>query len=296
MTIQAAEDGVLLITVHDDSSWLCSDRQTRVDHVDTPSTMTGEGRLVDATTLVAPSPAMTCVDGREPTRTVGLPEEGGTNFGLSYTLVLDPVTGRLFDSLGESWHRGTPPLGVGDETTERIGPGSYSFLGGDVTFQADQPWSDHVEAYIDDRMFFLLGEDDAAINVIANPTPLPADPCDTALLPAPAEALVEDIRSNPDLEATAPVAERVGGIDALRMDVAPAPGASVCDNGSVPVVASSRPWAGLDHGRMGRLYVLDLPGGSARALAIWIVAPEADFERVVEAAAPVVDSFEFHIG
>jgi hypothetical protein len=27
---------------------------------------------------------------------------------------------------------------------------------------------------------------------------------------------------------------------------------------------------------------------------IMIEAPEADFERAVEAAAPVVDSFEFH--
>ena len=43
-----------------------------------------------------------------------------------------------------------------------------------------------------------------------------------------------------------------------------------------------------------RLYLLDLPGGSARILAIAIAAPEPDFEHVVEAAAPIVDSFEFH--
>jgi hypothetical protein len=45
-----------------------------------------------------------------------------------------------------------------------------------------------------------------------------------------------------------------------------------------------------------RLYLVDLPGGSARILAIAIIASEADFERVLEAATPIVDSFEFHTG
>ena len=42
-----------------------------------------------------------------------------------------------------------------------------------------------------------------------------------------------------------------------------------------------------------RLYLLDLPGGSPQILAIAISAPEASFERVVGAAAPMMDSFEF---
>ena len=200
MTIEAAEDGVLHISLHDDSSGECSDRQARIDDIDTTSTMTGEGRLEDATTLVASSPVLTCDDGREPDL---------TDWG-SYTLVLDPVTGRLFDNLGDSWHRGAPPLQVGEETTKRVGPGTYSFLGGDVTFQADAPWSDHAEAYIDERLFFLLGEDDAQILIIANPTPLPIDPCAADLLPASAAAVVDAVRSNPTLEVTVPVAERLG--------------------------------------------------------------------------------------
>lgn len=36
------------------------------------------------------------------------------------------------------------------------------------------------------------------------------------------------------------------------------------------------------------------PLRSRRILAIAIVAPEARFERVLEAAAPVLDSIEFH--
>jgi hypothetical protein len=44
-----------------------------------------------------------------------------------------------------------------------------------------------------------------------------------------------------------------------------------------------------------RLYLLDLPDGmSARTLAIAIVALDSEFERVVKAATPVLDSFELH--
>lgn len=285
MTIRATEDGVFHISMHDDSSGECSDRRTRVDHVDTPSTMTGEGRLVDATTLVASAPVLTCDDGREP----DLTDWGG------YTLVLDPATGRLFDHLGDSWHRGAPPLRVGEEVTKRVGPGSYSFLGGDVIFQANKPWSDHAESYIDERLFFLLGEGGAQILIIANPTPIPMDPCGTDLLAASAVEVADSVRSNPNFEVTVPVAERVGGIDALRMDVAPVLVAGPC-NGAFPVVSGSLSWAVVTPTQMGRLYLLDLPGGSARALAILIIATEGDFDRAVQAAAPVVDSFEFHTG
>jgi hypothetical protein len=65
----------------------------------------------------------------------------------------------------------------------------------------------------------------------------------------------------------------------------------------VPVVSvpGRGSWGGVELGGLGRLYVLDLPGGSARTLAIWITAPDvALFERAVETAAPVLNSFEFH--
>ena len=46
-----------------------------------------------------------------------------------------------------------------------------------------------------------------------------------------------------------------------------------------------------------RLYLLDLPAGSTtRMLAIAIVAPEARFEDVLAAAAPLIESIEFHGG
>jgi hypothetical protein len=297
MTIRAADDGALDIVLHDDSNLVCSSRQTRINHVDTPSTLTGTGRLEDSTTLVVPSPILACADGREPIDT-GFPEEEG---GISYTLVLDLATDRLFDDLGVAWHRGATPGNGTDTTTEsseRTGSGTYSFLGGEFTFRAARPWGDHAESYLDPRLFWLIGRPDyASIEILANP--LPEASCAAPLgVPGSAEAVVRDIRSNPDLEATVPVAERVGGIDALRLDVAPVPGAPPCTGSRVPVVTVSGRggWGTLDPGDLGRLYVLDLPGGSARALVIMITAPGTAFERTVEAAAPVVDSFEFHTG
>lgn len=177
-------------------------------------------------------------------------------------------------------------------------------LHGEVTFRATEPWNDHAESYIDPRLFFLVGpagrRQPTGISILVNPLPRET-PCDSLRVPPSADELVEAIRSDPDLEVTSPVTERVGGIDALRMDVVAAPGASIapCGGAGVPVVSvpGRGAWGGVGPGRLGRLYVLDLPGGSARTLAILITAPEAAlFERAVEAAAPVLDSLEFHTG
>jgi hypothetical protein len=312
MTIRPAEDGALDIVLHDDSSSLCSDRQTRIDRVDTPSTMTGTGRLEDATTLVVPSPVLACADGRQPSLNAG-GEEGDPG----YTLVL-VGSDRLFDNLGVAWHRGATPENGTDTTisSERTGPGTYSMLGGEVTFHAPegQPWNDHIEAYLDPRLFFLAGPEDPdevplgqspTMHIEISANPLPEASCAAPPgVPASAEAVVRAIRSNPDLETTVPVVERVGGLDAVRLDVAPVPGASTCPReggpyAGVPVVSVSGrgdAWGLIDHGDLGRLYVLDLPGGYARALVIMVVAPEAAFDRALEAAAPVLDSIEFHTG
>jgi hypothetical protein len=227
--------------------------------------------------------------------------------GSNYTLVLDPATDRLYDTLGVVWNRGTPTENWADRSTEAgaDGPGTFAILHGEVTFRAAEPWNDHAESYIDPRLFFLTepgGErEGAGISILVNPLP-PETPCDSLRVPASAEELVQAIRSNPDLEATAPVTGRVGGMDALRMDVVAATGASpgpCSEGGWVPVVSvpGRGAWGGLRPGALGRLYVLDLPGGSARALAIWITAREAAlFGRALETAAPVLESFEFHTG
>lgn len=288
MTILAGEDGVLHVTVHDDSACVPDD---------TAQTMTGTGRLEDPTTLVVPSPDLQCVNG-----SVESSDRVDTFDG--YTLVLDLATHRLYDSLGVVWNRGALAESWTGASTEAgvDGPRTFSILHGEVTFRAAQFWNDHAEAYIDPRLFFLIGPDGvegAGMTILVNPLP-PEAPCDRRVPPS-AEELVQAIRSNPDLEATAPVIERVGGIDALRMDVVAAPGASLgpCvhpDANSVDVVSvPGRPWGSVGLGDLGRLYVLDLPGGSARTLAIWITAPDAAvFEQALDGAGPLLDSFEFH--
>lgn len=305
MTISAGEDGVLHITAHDDQigmSYLSVlTRDVPVCSTHSATTMTGTGRLEDQTTLVVPSPVLACDDGSEP-RIPAKEEEGLSN----YTLVLDLATDRLYDNVGVVWNQGAPPENWADPSTEAgvAGPGTFAMLHGEVTFSAAEPWNDHAEAYLDPRLFFLTGpggeRDPAGMSILVNPLP-PETPCDSLRVPPSAEELVQAIRSNPDLEATVPVTERVGGVDALRMDAVAAPGASIAPCGGVGVPVVSVPgrgaWGGVGLGVLGRLYVLDLPGGSARTLAILITAPDASlFERAVEAAAPVLDSFEFHTG
>jgi hypothetical protein len=136
--------------------------------------------------------------------------------------------------------------------------------------------------------------------------------CQTGPDPDNAEALAESIRSDPGLEATDPVAVSVGGAEALMMDVKIEAGATVCapitDGGDLlpngvlrPVFGTSMTVVddgvvtGVATGEWMRLYLFDVPDGSSmRILAIAIVAPESRFERVIEAATPVVDSIEFH--
>lgn len=301
MTIRPAAGGRFDIALHDDSSFLCSTRRTRVDGVDTPSTMTGAGRLEDAATLVVPSPVLTCADGREPTLSWGYSEEGRPG----YTLVLDQATDRLFDNHGVAWHRGAPPedeAAAESGWTSSMPGGTYSMLGGEITFQAPAggPWTDHAEAYIDDRWFFLLGEpgsglaDGTSIDIVVNGST--QAPCEApASVPASAQTMSRAIRANPDLDTTEPVVERIGGLEAWRIDVAAVPGAPTCVDGAVPILSvPGRPWGDIENGQRTRLYVLHMTGGFARSLVIMITAPETAFKQTVEAAAPVLDSFEFH--
>jgi hypothetical protein len=104
----------------------------------------------------------------------------------------------------------------------------------------------------------------------------------------------------------------VGGAEALMMDVKIAAGATICapatDGGDLET-AVLEPVFDLDAtifvdngvatgqatGEWMRLYLFDMPEGSSiRILAIAIVAPESRFESVVEEAAPIIDSIEFH--
>lgn len=189
---------------------------------------------------------------------------------------------------------GGQPTPMATENGQAMGQ-PYSILDGEVTFFAPPPW-DAQFPYPPVKTSLFLDEegpnDEGSLNVLADPLPVDSG-CREGPAPADAEALARSIRFNPDLEATEPVAVAVGGIEALRIDIVAAAGASLCPNGSNPLgTGRLGTGAGLDQGDRMRLYLLDLPGGGI--LAITIVAPKAYFERVVEAAAPILDSFEFH--
>jgi hypothetical protein len=142
--------------------------------------------------------------------------------------------------------------------------------------------------------------------VIADPAPVAID-CQSSRSPTNAAAMAESLRSDPAFGASAPVVVNLGGVEGVLIDVAVANGTTVCarDTGSdilssvLNRLAPQRVTDGVVRGRatgeVMRLYLFDAPEGSSmRVLAIAIVAPAASFERAVQAAAPVVDSVEFH--
>jgi hypothetical protein len=207
-------------------------------------------------------------------------------------VVVRQENGRLGLVYGSASEYGEPP-------TIENGLAQYSLLDGEVTFSAESPWRTRQDAGPTSMKLAsgCRGTGYCSDNVVVVADPLLVTGCETGPAPADADELVASIRSNPDLEATAPVAVSVGGKDALRVDVMAAPGAGICDTG---LVVSGT--ALLPTDRM-RLYLADLPGGSARVLAIAVIARDPydkvevspqHFEQVVGAATPIIESIEFH--
>jgi hypothetical protein len=188
------------------------------------------------------------------------------------------------------------------QTTENGQPVAvpYGFFDGEVTVSAPDPWD--MSPFYEVALVQNGQQEDGRVELVGDPLPV-ATGCAQGPAPADADALAQSIQSDPDLVATAPVRVTVGGAEGLAMDVTVAPGASVCDVFPSTLVLTQGdgysgprpPGVDLDQGSRMRLYLLDFPEGSAtRILAIAIVAPEARFESVIEAATPVVDSIEFH--
>ena len=195
------------------------------------------------------------------------------------------------------------------ETTEngKPVPVPYGLLGGLVTFSAADPWHVGLE-----RSAMELGDKSSEAVVLVGDPRASGVGCGISPAPVDADTLASSLRSDPDLEATAPVAATVGARHALQMDVVLAAGATLCD-GVSPVLrladatdyGSDRRAANLDPGTRMRLYLIDLPEGSvvdppegsaSRIVAIAVVAPVARFDSVLEAATPIIDSVGFESG
>ena len=163
----------------------------------------------------------------------------------------------------------------------------YSFLDGEVTFAAAPPWYgefDHPTV-----MRFEGGRAREHVVIAADPLPVETG-CENGPAPADAEALARSIMADPDFETTETVPVRIAGIDGLQID-------------GVVTAQWDTNWSlcypmwttNAQLFRM-RLYLIDYPGESAQVLTIAVIAPETDFERVLEEATPIVESLEFHPG
>jgi hypothetical protein len=241
----------------------------------------------------------------------GLEERGWEN------LTYEPLSGGNFTIGGET---------SGPTPQELVEPVEViNLLGGNVTLRDEGPWTEHIEwSLISDsggpESLLLLDNATgsasiAQLLVIADPAPAEAldahrrDCWPRGGTVVSAQAFAAALRAHTGLVSTDPVIEQIAGVDAFRLDVAPAKGAFGCDsvgatwvssNGDtgVPVVRPSRatyfgPPSGafvVPDGMRMRLYLLDAPGGDARVLAIAILAAEEDFNTAVEAAQPILDS------
>lgn len=116
--------------------------------------------------------------------------------------------------------------------------------------------------------------------------------CARGPVPADAAAFAQAVIADRNFETTPPVAARVGGVEAVAMDVGLSPAGRVCPAYRTDV----HRWIhALEPGKRVRLLLVDLPEGmSMRTLAITVMAPVARFERVIEEADPIIDSIEFH--
>ena len=184
------------------------------------------------------------------------------------------------------------------ETTEngQPVPVRYDFYDGTVSLSAASPWGDLVE---EEGLSLDRETRDERLELTARPIPI-ATNCTQGPTPDDADALARSIQSDPGLDVTSPVPVRVGGVAGVQMDVTIAVGASLCDASGIAQVLTPRDGNGrngiaLEQGSRMRLYLLDIHQRYADwIMAVAVVAPEARFNQMIESAAPIMESIQFH--
>ncbi len=189
---------------------------------------------------------------------------------------------------------------------------SYTSSDGEVTVSAPSPWSTwlpgkgagkggHEEAldvwfgglwHAD--QFFGSGERIELVDPVAYDAWCAANGGSPLLsAPADAAAIAQQVIADPNFATTAPVTARIGGVEAVSIDVVLAPGGRACGVGMIDI---SRWIHALWEPKWRlRLYLVDLPEGmSVETLAITVVAPEERFDDVIAETAPIIESIEFH--
>jgi hypothetical protein len=203
------------------------------------------------------------------------------------------------------WSRDAGAILDPKTTTENGQPVSQTFASADgqVTFTASVTWNMWWPETADGGVwfgglwraenFFGSGERIGFVDPVAYDSWC-AQNGGSPLLTAPSDAaaIAQQVIADPSLETTAPVATRIGGREAVSIDVALAPGGTTC---GVYMIEISRWIHELEPGVRLRLYLVDLPAGMpAKTLAITIVAPDDRFEEFIAETAPIIESIQFH--
>jgi hypothetical protein len=179
----------------------------------------------------------------------------------------------------------------------------YAFRDGAITFGAAPPWRYSFAGWHHGPAMTTLLLDGAYEEGIAVLTEARTVSHQCSPDPAPADAsdLAARLGADADLAPTEPAAGTVAGRGALTMDVGIAPGAVECEEPGTPVLltptgAGPDDWQELRlaPGQRMRLFVLDVPDEPGRILVVAVFAPEARFDQVLAAAAPIVESLELH--
>ena len=188
-------------------------------------------------------------------------------------------TGRLrlvYDS-----SRGSAGPRPGTTENGKAVPVEYGFLDGEVTYRAAYPLGPSQERLVSrtgspsTASFPTTTRPAGSSCFLADPRPIGPD-CVEGPAPADAEALARSIQSDPDFEATAPVAVTIGGLPALQIDVVAAPARAPARSGL------QRPSRRVNEGARSTCSIF--PEDRARVLAIATVADEDSFEAVLELA------------
>ncbi len=160
---------------------------------------------------------------------------------------------------------------------------AYSFLDGEVTFAAAPPWYGE----FDDPTVISFGGGRQHFVIAAGPLPVEAG-CESGPAPAGAEALARSIMADPAFETTANVPVRIAGIDGLQID------GVVTSQWDTNWSLCYPMWTTNASVFRVRLYVIDHHGQAPQILTLAVIAPEAEFESVLDQATPIIESLEVH--
>lgn len=175
----------------------------------------------------------------------------------------------------------TLPAGVAWLRDGHVEPGTYRFAGFEPAIQVaidGDGWE--VGHFHDDFFDLFLDGDFPAIGFGRFVAVLGRD--GTRVPASGAEAVIEALRSNPDLKVDDVGPVEIAGLIGRTVDIR-------ATREQTPLFSSGEGGFKFDPGFVGRFHVLDVEGG---AMEILIAARDGELEAAIEATQPILDSLE----